>query len=117
MRDSGGVEFPHPFNEFNDRVVTSDVVLEFGANSVIGFGITDTLILHNDRFMHGELVGNGSNIYEIERGQIRVSGTLVTDVRDLPIDVEKGSRVSSSEKKDTSGILSDVGGMMLLTVR
>ena len=41
--------------------------------------------------MHGELVGDGSGIYEIERGQIRVSGTLATDVRDLLIDVEKGS--------------------------
>ena len=91
MRDSGGVEFPHPSNEFNNRVVTSDVVPEFGTNKVLGFGVTDTLILHNDRFMHGEPVGDGSGIYEIERGRIRVSGTLVTDIRDLPIDVEKGS--------------------------
>ena len=64
LRDSGGVEFPHPSNEFNNRVVTSDVVPEFGTNKVLGFGVTDTLILHNYRFMHGELVGDGSGIYE-----------------------------------------------------
>ena len=112
LRDSGRVEFPHVSDEFDNRVVAFDVVLEFGSNKVFDFGVADTHIVHNERIMHRGL--DRSGIYEIERGQIWVSGTLATDIRDSPSGVERGNGVGSSGTKGTSGMLNHVAGMFSL---
>ena len=113
LGDSGRVEFPHASDELDNRVVAFDAVLEFSLNKVLDFGVADPLIIHNDRVVHRGL--DRSSIYEIERGQIRVSGTLATDIRNSPIGAEKGNRVGSSGTKGTSGILNHVAGIFSLS--
>ena len=113
LRDTGRFEFPHASDELDNRVVAFDAVLEFSSNKVLDFGVADPLIIHNDRVVHRGL--DRSSIYEIERGQIRVSGTLATDIRNSPIGAEKGNRVGSSGTKGTSGILNHVAGIFSLS--
>ena len=115
LRESGRFEFPHVSDEFDNRVVAFDVVLEFGSNKVFDFGVADTHILHNERVVHRRL--DRSGIYEIERGQICISGTLAIDIHDLPGSVERGNGVGSSGTKGTSGILNHVAGIFSLAAR